>query len=111
MELLNEGPIHNSQLQNISNLLAPERISTAIQSILLSLYVIEKEESSPLWPSSSEFSHPPMRKDMEMSSDMLPPLVPSHTGVKDLMDRCGPTLALITSCCAHNVGNMCQSDS
>jgi tetrahydromethanopterin S-methyltransferase subunit G len=106
MELLNEGPIRNSQSQNISHLLAPERISIAIQSILLSLYVIEKEESSPPWPSSSEFSHPPVRKDMEMSSDVLPPSALSHAGVKDLMDRCGPTLALIASSCAHNVGNM-----
>ena len=110
MELLNEGPIRNSQSQSISHLLAPERISIAIQSILLSLYIIEKEESSPPWPSSSEFSHPPVRKDMEMSSDVLPPLVLSHAGVKDLMDRCGPTLALITSSCAHNVGNMLVMD-
>lgn len=106
MELLNEGPIRNSQSQNISHLLAPERISIAIQSILLSLYIIEKEESSPPWPSSSEFSHPPVRKDMEMSSDVLPPSVLTHTGVKDLMDRCGPALALIAASCAHNVGNM-----
>ena len=106
MELLNEGPIRNSQSQNISSLLAPERISVAIQSILLSLYTIEKEESSPPWPSSSEFSHPPVRKDMEMSSELLPPSVLSHAGVKSLMDRCGPTLALIASSCAHNVGSM-----
>ena len=110
MELLNEGPIRNSQSQNISHLLAPERISIAIQSILLSLYVVEKEESSPPWPSSSEFIHPPLRKDMEMSSDTLPPSVLSHTGVKDLMDRCGPTLALIASSCAHNAGNMLVVD-
>ena len=110
MELLNEGAIRNSQSQNISHLLAPERISIAIQSILLSLYVIEKEESSPPWPSSSDFSHPPVRKDMEMSSDVLPPSVLSHPGVKDLMDRCGPTLALIASSCAHNVGNMLVMD-
>lgn len=110
MELLNEGPIRNSQSQNISNLLAPERISIAIQSILLSLYVIEKEESSPPWPSSSEFSHPPVRKDMEMSSDVLPPSALSHAGVKSLMERCGPTLALIASSCAHNVGNMVVLD-
>ena len=110
MELLNEGSIRNSQSQNISHLLAPERISIAIQSILLSLYVVEKEESSPPWPSSSEFIHPPLRKDMEMSSDVLPPSVLSHTGVKDLMDRCGPTLALIASSCAHHAGNMLVVD-
>ena len=110
MELLNEGSIRNSQSQNISHLLAPERISIAIQSILLSLYVVEKEESSPPWPSSSEFIHPPVRKDMEMSSDVLPSSVLSHTGVRDLMDRCGPTLALIASSCAHNAGNMLVVD-
>ena len=110
MELLNEGPIRNSQSLNLSNLLAPERISIAIQSILLSLYIIEKEESSPPWPSSSEFSHPPVRKDMEMSSDVLPPSVLSHAGVKSLMERCGPTLALIASSCANNVGNMVVLD-
>lgn len=110
MELLNEGPIRNSQSQSISHLLAPERISIAIQAILLSLYIIEKEESSPPWPSSSDFSHPPVRKDMEMSSEVLPPSVLSHVGVKDLLDRCGPTLALITSSCVHNVGNMLVMD-
>jgi len=110
MELLNEGPIRNSQSQNISHLLAPERISIAIQSILLSLYVTEKGESSPPWPSSSEFTHPPVRKDMEMSSEALPPSVLSNAGVKDLMDRCGPTLALIASSCARDVGNMLVMD-
>ena len=110
MELLNEGAVRNSQSQNISHLLAPERISIAIQSILLSLYITERGESSPPWPSSSEFTHPPVRKDMEMSSDALPPSVLSHAGVKDLMDRCGPTLALITSSCAREVGNMLVMD-
>lgn len=30
-----------------------------------------EEESAPSWPLSSEFVHPPMRKNMEMSSDAL----------------------------------------
>ena len=47
---------------------------------------------------------------MEMSSDVLPSSALSHAGVKDLMDRCGPTLALIASSCAHNVGNMVVMD-
>lgn len=110
LELLNEQAIRNSSSGNIAHLLAPERISIAIQAILLSLSVIEKEEPTPAWPASSVFALPPSRDDMDMPSDVMPPSLLAHTGVKNLMDRCGPTLALIAASCANSVGNMLVMD-
>jgi Cell morphogenesis N-terminal len=110
LELLNEHAVRNTQSPNIANLLAPERISIAIQAILLSLDVIEREESTPAWPTSSDFTRLPSQQNMETLSNVIPPSLLSHLGVKNLMDRCGPTLALIAASCANSVGNMLVMD-
>ncbi|KAG6857036.1 hypothetical protein H0H87_010390 [Tephrocybe sp. NHM501043] len=112
LELLQEASISSLQQQsgNIGSVLAPERISVAVQAILLSLHVLEKESVSPTWPSSTDFSSVPSRSDYPTSSEFVPPLLLSRPGMKDFFDRCGTTLAAITMHCFNIVGAMSVFD-
>lgn len=106
LELLQESTINAAQSTNISNLLAPERMTIAIQAALLSFHVLEREEQAPLWPSSLDFSAVPSWEDYPSSSDFVPPSLLSKPGMQEFFDRCGSVLATIAVSCANTVAQM-----
>ncbi|KAG6873883.1 hypothetical protein C0995_009662 [Termitomyces sp. Mi166 len=111
LELLQEQAIASvQQTGGIGSFLAFERISVAVQAILLSLHVIEKESGTPTWPSSTDFSTVPPRSDYPTSSEFVPPSLLLKSGMKEFFDRCGTTLAAIARHCFSNVGSMSLFD-
>lgn len=110
LELLQEGAIRAAQFPNIVNLMAPERMATSINAILLSLYAIEREEPTPTWPTSSDFTVVSTWDDYPSSSDFLPTGFMSKPGMQDFFDRCGSTLTAITLYCANAVAQMSVFD-
>src|ERR1700683_2388417 len=106
LELMQEGAIRAAQSANITNLMAPERMATAIRAILLSLHAIEREEPTPTWPSSSDFAVVSTWDDYPSSSDFLPTGFISKPGMQEFFDRCGSPLTAITISCANAVGQM-----
>ncbi|KAG6853412.1 hypothetical protein C0991_004643 [Blastosporella zonata] len=108
LDLLQEASISSLQQQsgNIGSVLAPERISVAVQAILLSLHVIERESVTPAWPTSTDFSSVPSPTDYPTSSEFVPASLLSRPGMKDFFDRCGTTLAVITRHYFNVVGTM-----
>lgn len=110
LDLMQEAPIRAVHSTNIANLLAPERMTISIQAILLSLHAIEREEPTPLWPSSSDFTTTPVWEDYPTSSDFLAPSFISKPGMQEFFDRCGSTLVAITKFCASAVGQMSVFD-
>ena len=110
LELIQEPQIRNAQSTNIPQLLAPERMTTSIRAILLSLHAIEREEPTPTWPSSSDFSVVPSWDDYPSSSDLLPAAFMSKPGMKEFFERCGSSLTAIALTCANSVGKMSVFD-
>ena len=111
MDLLQESSINALQQSgNIAGVLAPERIAIAIQAILLSLNVIEKEALTPAWPSSADFSEVPAWEDYPSSSDFLPASFISKPGMQEFFDRCGSTLGTIAVSCSNAIGRMSVFD-
>ena len=110
LELIQEPQIRNAQSTNIPQLLAPERMTTSIRAILLSLHAIEREELTPMWPSGSDFSVVPSWDDYPSSSDLLPAAFMSKPGMKDFFERCGSSLTAIALTCANSVGRMSVFD-
>ncbi|KAI0938631.1 hypothetical protein AcV5_000269 [Taiwanofungus camphoratus] len=105
MELLQERSL-NAQSASIASVLAPERMTIATQAILLSLSVIEREEPTPAWPSSSDFTTIPSCEDYPSSSDVVPASLQSKSGWKDLIDRASSCLKLIAVFCFQSVGKL-----
>jgi hypothetical protein len=110
LELLQETPIKAVQGSNISHLLAPERMTIAIQAILLSLHLMERDEHTPAWPSSTDFSVLPAWEDYLTSSDFAPPSLLAKPGIHDVLERCGPILAVIAVSCGNAVVAMSVFD-
>ncbi|RDB30372.1 Cell morphogenesis protein PAG1 [Hypsizygus marmoreus] len=111
LELLQESAIAPLQQSgNIGSVLAPERISVAVQAILLSLHAIEKEALTPAWPSSSDFSVTPSWSDYPTSSEFVSASLLSKPGMKDFFDRVGSTLAAIAVYCSNAVSHMSVFD-
>ncbi|KAF5383133.1 hypothetical protein D9615_005030 [Tricholomella constricta] len=111
LDLLQESSIASLQQSgNIGSVLAPERISVAVQAILLSLHSIEKDSPTPAWPSNNDFSNVPSWNDYPTSAEFVPASLLSKPGMKDFSDRCGRTLAIITTHCFNLVGNMSVFD-
>ena len=50
LELLQERSIPNLSSSNLASHLSPDRISIAIQAILMSVKLLESEEPNPVWP-------------------------------------------------------------
>ncbi|TFK67599.1 hypothetical protein BDN72DRAFT_960915 [Pluteus cervinus] len=92
--------------QQPSSVLAPERIAIAVQAILLSLSVMEREVSGPVWPSCSDFSSVPVWEDYPSSSDFLPQSILSKPSYTEFVDRCGSVLSAIAVHCGNSVGHM-----
>ncbi len=91
---------------NLTQHLAPERSTIALEAILRSLYLVEKEESTPSWPSNSDFSTPPSKDDYPTLSTFCPPSFMTKPGMQEYFDRCGAIVAAIASSCAKSVGRM-----
>jgi hypothetical protein len=105
LELMQESTINSSQpSQQIP--VAAERTAIAIQAILLSSHLIEKEELTPTWPSCADFNVIPSREDYPSSSSFVPPSFLSKPGMQQFFDRCGSTLSVIAVACANAVGSM-----
>ena len=99
MELLQESA-------NTSGSLAPERVGVLVQAILLTLHGLEREEPTPTWPSSTDFSTIPSWDDYPSSSDVLPTSVLSKPGIQDFVDRFGAVTSTIALTSFKAVGRM-----
>ncbi|KAF8886530.1 cell morphogenesis N-terminal-domain-containing protein [Infundibulicybe gibba] len=107
MELIQESSINASQQSgNLVNAIAADRTAVAIRAILLSLYGMEKENITPAWPSSSDFSVIPSRDDYPSSSESLPIALSSKPTILEFFDRCGTILGIIATFCASSVGRI-----
>ena len=111
LDLMQESSIAPLQQSgNIGSALAPERTSVAVQAILLSLYGMERDSTSPSWPSSTDFSVVPSPADYPSSSEFMATSLLSKAGMKEFFDRIGSTLAAIAVFCSHAVGHMSVFD-
>lgn len=106
LDLMQESSIKAQLGTNTLTTLAPERTSIATQAILLSLHLIEREELTPTWPSSTDFTVPPEWTDYPTSSDFVPPPFLAKPGMQEFFDRCGSILASIAISCGNVVGQM-----
>jgi len=95
---------------NIAPYLAPEKTSIAVNAILLTLNMLEREAPTPSWPTSNDFYAPVPKEAYPTSSAYLPVSLSTKAGIKDLMERCGSTLAAVTNHCAALVSNMSVFD-
>ncbi|KAI0754921.1 cell morphogenesis N-terminal-domain-containing protein [Daedaleopsis nitida] len=103
LDLLQERVVNSQSPQNQPTL-APERFSIAIQAILLSLHLLEREEPLPAWPSSPDFASMPSRDDYPSSSNSLPASIASKPNWKEFLDRATSCLNLIAQACYQVVG-------
>jgi Cell morphogenesis N-terminal len=111
LDLMQESSISPLQQSgNIGSVLSPERTSIAVQAVFLSLHAMEKESTTPSWPSSTDFSVVPTSNDYPSSSEFAPASVSSKAGMKDFLDRFGSTLAAIAVFCSNAVGHMSVFD-
>ncbi|KAH8083338.1 cell morphogenesis N-terminal-domain-containing protein [Cristinia sonorae] len=102
LELLQERALSVISSSTVHQL-GPERFSIAVQAILLSVHLLEKEENSPAWPSSADFSQPPAHEDYPMSTDFLPS-PPARQSMADLLERCSKCVCAVASTCYQSVG-------
>lgn len=113
LELMQESAVNAAHQSgaNVLNVLAPERTAIAVQAILLSLSVIERDAGAPAWPSSSDFNTvASFRGDYPSSSDFVPPSFLSKPGMQEFFDRCGTTLGFIAVACSNAIGSMSLFD-
>lgn len=109
MELLQERAISAVQTSNNFGGLSSERISIATQAILLSLHLVEREEPTPSWPSSTDFAQIPSAADYPTSSNSLEsPL--SRNGLPELLERSSNVLCSIAMTCYQVAGKMSTLD-
>ncbi|KAI6134790.1 cell morphogenesis N-terminal-domain-containing protein [Pisolithus croceorrhizus] len=97
-------------LQESSGVLAPERVIVSVQAALLTLHAMEREDSTPTWPTSSDFSVVPSWDDYPSSSNSLPPTLLSKPGVQDFCERLGMAISAIAQACFKGVGRMSAFD-
>ena len=109
LELMQESAI-NHHPSSVAHHLSPERMTIALQALLLSLHALEKDNATPAWPAGHDFTHWPSLADYPSSSDYVSPAVLSKFGVPSFVDRCMSALAIITSHCAKAVGSMSVLD-
>ncbi|KAJ8509477.1 hypothetical protein ONZ45_g8356 [Pleurotus djamor] len=110
LELMQESAVKTTHSSSLLSVLAPERTSVAVQAILMTLHRMERDEHSPPWPSSADFTNIPTQSDYPSSSDFLPPAIMSRPGVQDLFERCSTVLGHITVACGNAVGGMLVFD-
>lgn len=95
-----------SQPANASSILSPERMAIAVQAILLTIHLMEREEPIPVWPSSPDFAGAPSWLDYPSSSDFMPQSLLSKPGMQDFFDRTGTLMSHVAVSCANAVGRM-----
>ncbi|KAI6165896.1 cell morphogenesis C-terminal-domain-containing protein [Pisolithus thermaeus] len=88
----------------------PERVIVSVQAALLTLHAMEREDSTPTWPTSSDFSVVPSWDDYPSSSNSLPPTLLSKPGVQDFCERLGMAISAIAQACFKGVGRMSAFD-
>ena len=106
LNLMQEQAIRSAQPSNVTQLLAPERTTIALEAILRSLYLVEKDEPIPSWPSNIDFNVLPDKDDYPTIATFCPQSFMSKPGMQDFFDRCGSTVAYIAVACAKSVGRM-----
>lgn len=108
LSLLQEQPLRSAvqSQSNVTHLLTPERTHIALEAILMSLSLVEKEQPHPTWPSNCDFSTLPSSEDYETSAEFCPPSFMTKPGMAEFFERCGTTVSTITTACAKNVGRM-----
>lgn len=109
LELMQE-PAINHQPSNVVQHLAFERTTIAVQALLLSLHTLEKDISSPAWPTGHDFSVFPPPDDYATSSEHVAASILSRFGVTSFVDRCMSGLAIIATHCQKVVGGMSVLD-
>jgi hypothetical protein len=109
LELLQEKLVSSTQPGSSGPFLAPERMTVAVQAILLSIKLLEQEEPTPSWPSTSDFTTIPDSQDYPSSSNILPTelLRPNWT---EFLDRCSAAICTVAVLCYHSVGRMSVLD-
>lgn len=109
LDLLQEKAIIGSQSSSVGNHLAPDRMSIAVQALLLSVELLVTEEPTPAWPSSPDFTTIPASSDYPTSSDSLPANVLKPTW-SEFLDRCSEVLCAVAAACYQNIGMMSVLD-
>ncbi|EJD05494.1 uncharacterized protein FOMMEDRAFT_165904 [Fomitiporia mediterranea MF3/22] len=106
LNLMQEQQVKMAQSGNASLVLAPERTTIALEATLRSLYLMEKEESAPTWPSNADFSVPPAKDDYPSLATFCPPIVLAKPGMDEFFDKLGSVLVSISVTCSRSVGQM-----
>ncbi len=109
LNLLQEQAIL-AQPASITAVLSPERLTVVVRAVLLSLNLVERDESVPAWPSNSDFSGTPLWQDYPSSSDFMPPSLLSKPGIQEFADRFSVILWNVALACMKTVGNMSVFD-
>ncbi len=109
LNLLQEQAIL-AQPASITTVLSPERLTVAVRAVLLSLNLVERDETVPAWPSNSDFSGTPPWQDYPSSSDFMPPSFLAKPGIQEFADRFSTVLWNVALACMKSVGNMSVFD-
>ncbi|KAI0053212.1 hypothetical protein FA95DRAFT_1674602 [Auriscalpium vulgare] len=99
-----------AQSSNIMGVLSPERYAIAVRAILLTFHLMERDETVPVWPSSSDFSGAPSWQDYPSSSDFMPPALLTKPGMQEFYDRCSAVVGFVAIASASAVGHMSVFD-
>ncbi|KAA1476636.1 hypothetical protein DENSPDRAFT_933178 [Dentipellis sp. KUC8613] len=105
MGLLQEQYL-TSRPTNVAAIVSPERMAIAVQAVLLSLHLMERDEPIPVWPSSSDFSGAPSWHDYPPSAEFMPQSLLSKPGMQDFFDRFGAVLSCVATSAGNAVGHM-----
>jgi len=95
---------------NVALTISAERMAIAVQAVLLTLHLMEREEQIPVWPSSSDFSGAPSWQDYPVSADFIPQNILTRPSIQDFFDRFSATLSAVSLSCATAVGKMSVFD-
>ncbi|KAL4073646.1 cell morphogenesis N-terminal-domain-containing protein [Scleroderma citrinum] len=97
-------------LQESAGAQVPERIMVSVRAVLLTLHTFERDDPTPVWPTSSDFSAMPSWDDYLSSSDTLPASLLSKSGVQEFCERFSATISSIAQSCFKAVGCMTVFD-
>lgn len=105
--LLQENAIMaGGNMVNQTELLAPDRMTIAIRSILLTLDSIERGDATPTWPTSSDFGSYKFGTDYAFSANFLPVQFFAKPELQVFHDRYGSVISRIANICGTTVGSM-----
>lgn len=93
-------------LQESAGTLVSERVMISVHATLLTLHAIEREDPTPAWPTSSDFSTMPSWDDYPSSSDSMSASLLSKPGIQELYERFGAAISATAQSCFKAVGHM-----